>query len=115
MELIELLEVGTLLSYYKNLLSEKQLVYLVEHIEQDMSLSEIARNHNVSRQAVFDNIKRGIKILNEYEGKIGFYKKECEIESMLQKLKEKSLEENNFEKYKKDSVEEIQKVIDKLF
>ena len=60
MELSEFLEVSTLLDYYKNLLSDKQREYLVNHFEEDLSLSEIAKNNNVSRQAVYDNIKRGI-------------------------------------------------------
>ena len=67
MELSEFLEVSTLLDYYKNLLSDKQREYLVNHFEEDLSLSEIAKNNNVSRQAVYDNIKRGIKLLKEYE------------------------------------------------
>ena len=70
MELSEFLEVSTLLDYYKNLLSDKQREYLVNHFEEDLSLSEIAKNNNVSRQAVYDNIKRGIKLLKEYEEKL---------------------------------------------
>ena len=58
MELDEFLEVSTLLDYYKNLLSDKQREYLINHFEEDLSLSEIAKNNNVSRQAVYDNIKR---------------------------------------------------------
>ncbi len=106
MELKELLEVSTLLNYYKNLLTDKQKEYLVEHLENDLSLSEIAKNNNVSRQAVHDNIKRAIIMLNEYEEKIGFYKKECEIEKMLLELKSKSTEEN--QKF-------IEQIIQKLF
>ncbi|VEH37981.1 putative DNA-binding protein [Fusobacterium varium] len=59
MELDEFLEVSTLLDYYKNLLSDKQREYLINHFEEDLSLSEIAKNNNVSRQAVYDNIKEG--------------------------------------------------------
>lgn len=87
MELEEILEAGVLLNYYKNLLTEKQRDYLMEHLEEDMSLSEIAKKHGVTRQAVYDNIKRGVKTLYEYEEKIGFYKKECDIESLLEELK----------------------------
>ena len=42
MELEEVLEVSVLLNYYKNLLTDKQKDYLIEHLEEDMSLSEIA-------------------------------------------------------------------------
>ncbi|MDO4589053.1 MAG: sigma factor-like helix-turn-helix DNA-binding protein [Fusobacterium sp.] len=88
MELSEFLEVSTLLDYYKNLLSDKQREYLVNHFEEDLSLSEIAKSNSVSRQAVYDNIKRGIKLLKEYEEKLGFYKRERELYSKLKDLRD---------------------------
>lgn len=88
MELSDFLEVSLLMDYYKNLLSDKQKEYMIEHFEEDLSLSEIAKEHDVSRQAVYDNIRRGIKILKEYEKKIGFYKREQEIKKSLLKLRE---------------------------
>ncbi|MGL4688164.1 MAG: YlxM family DNA-binding protein [Fusobacteriaceae bacterium] len=103
MELNELLEISVLLNYYKNLLSDKQKDYLIDYLEGDLSLSEIAKNHTVSRQAVYDNIKRGIKILNDYEKNIGFYKKECEIEKELKNLK------------KDLTIENIDKILEKMF
>lgn len=103
MELDEVLEVSVLLNYYKNLLTDKQRDYLVEHLEDDMSLSEIAKKHEVTRQAVYDNIKRGVKTLYEYENKIGFYRKECEIEELLEKLK------------KNLTIENVDKILEELF
>lgn len=103
MELQEVLEVGILLNYYKNLLSDKQRDYLIEHLEDDRSLSEIAKNHNVTRQAVHDNIRRGVKALYEYEEKIGFYKKECEIEEMLESLKDNL------------TIDEVNRILEELF
>jgi len=88
MELKEFLEISILLGYYGNLLSDKQRTYMDEHFEDDYSLSEIAKSHGISRQAVYDNIKRGIKILRGYEEKIGFLKREKEIRQSLKELKE---------------------------
>lgn len=87
MELNEITEVSILLDYYKNLLSDRQKIYLIEHFEEDLSLTEIGNKHNISRQAVYDNIKRGIKLLKDYEKKIGFYKKERELLKELEELK----------------------------
>ena len=87
MELDEFLEVSTLLDYYKNLLSDKQREYLINHFEDDLSLSEIAKNNDVSRQAVYDNIKRGIKLLKDYEEKLGFHEKEKQVYQELLELK----------------------------
>jgi len=87
MELNEFFEVSILFSYYGSLLSDKQRTYMKEHFEEDYSLSEIAKSHGVSRQAVYDNIKRGIKILKSYEEKIGFFEREKEIMERLEELK----------------------------
>ena len=73
MELDEFLEVSTLLDYYRNLLSDKQKEYLINHFEEDLSLSEIAKNNGVSRQAVYDNIKRGAI---EKQGQRGYRRRE---------------------------------------
>ena len=39
----------------------------------DYSLGEIAENFNISRQAVYDNIKRTENILESYEAKLHLY------------------------------------------
>jgi len=103
MELDEFLEVSTLLDYYKNLLSDKQREYLINHFEDDLSLSEIAKNNDVSRQAVYDNIKRGIKLLKDYEGKLGFHEREKQVYQELLELKK------DFKK------EKLNDIIEKLF
>lgn len=103
MELDEFLEVSTLLDYYKNLLSDKQREYLINHFEEDLSLSEIAKNNNVSRQAVYDNIKRGIKLLKDYEEKLGFHEKEKQVYQELLELK------------KDFKIEKLDTIIEKLF
>ena len=94
MKLEEFIEITNLLAYYKNLLSEKQKEYLIAHFEDDFSLSEIASNNNVSRQAVHDNIKRGTAVLKEYEEKLGFYKREKDIYEALNWLKKDFKKEN---------------------
>lgn len=103
MELDEFLEVSTLLDYYKNLLSDKQREYLINHFEDDLSLSEIAKNNDVSRQAVYDNIKRGIKLLKDYEEKLGFHEREKQVYQELLELK------------KDFKIEKLNNIIEKLF
>lgn len=103
MELDEFLEVSTLLDYYKNLLSDKQREYLINHFEDDLSLPEIAKNNDVSRQAVYDNIKRGIKLLKDYEEKLGFHEKEKQVYQELLELK------------KDFKIEKLDDIIEKLF
>lgn len=42
---------------------------------EDYSLGEIANISNVSRQAIYDNIRRTEKVLESYEEKLHLYKK----------------------------------------
>ena len=88
---------SVLFLYYKNFFSEKQRLYLELYLEENNSLTEIAEGFNVTRQAVFDNIKRGFKQLDEYEKKLEIFKKEKELKIKLEGLKEnfsmKKLEE----------------------
>lgn len=86
MNIDEFFEVSVLMSYYKELLSDKQKDYMIKHFEQDHSLSEIAEEYSVSRQAVHDNIKRGIKVLRDYEEKLSFYKRDVEIKKELENI-----------------------------
>ncbi|WP_427171655.1 hypothetical protein KST23_03150 [Fusobacterium nucleatum] len=102
MILDEFIEVANLLEIYSSLLSEKQREYLEDHFENDLSLSEIAKNNNVSRQAIYDNIKRGVALLYDYEDKLKFYQAKKNIRKELIDLKEKFTKEN------------LEKIIEKL-
>ena len=88
MILDEFIEIDNLLEIYGSLLSDRQREYLEDHFDNDLSLSEIAKNNNVSRQAIHDNIKRGINILYEYENKLQFYKKKKKLLEELNSLKD---------------------------
>lgn len=60
-----------LYAYYHSLLTEKQSTYLDLYFAEDLSLGEIADKFGVSRQAVYDNIKKAQKLLTAYEAKLG--------------------------------------------
>lgn len=57
---------------YGSLLTEKQSEALSLYFEEDLSYQEIADNLEISKQAVFDKVSRGIKVLEEIEKKVGF-------------------------------------------
>ncbi|MGV3240670.1 putative DNA-binding protein, partial [Streptococcus hyovaginalis] len=60
-----------LFDFYQSLLTPKQRSYMSLYYLDDYSLGEIAAEYNVSRQAVYDNIKRTEAMLEEYENKLG--------------------------------------------
>ncbi len=61
---------GDLYDYYSNLLTEHQKSIYEEYVLDDLSLGEIAENHDISRQAVHDLIKRCTKEMEKYEEKL---------------------------------------------
>ncbi len=74
MELKKMLEVSSLLDVYGSLLTQKQNDLMNQYFNEDMSLGEIGENLSISRQAIFDTLKRAQTLLYEYEEKIGFLK-----------------------------------------
>lgn len=68
-------QISMLLNVYGKLLTEKQYEFLDNYYNSDLSLSEIAENMNITRQAVRDNIKKGENKLFEFEEKLGIMKK----------------------------------------
>ena len=71
---------------YKELLTEKQQEYFTLYYFDDLTLSEIAENKDVSRNAVFDQIKKVINILEEYEEKLKVFNKSVKLEEFATKL-----------------------------
>ncbi len=69
------LQISKLIDFYGKLLSSRQLSIMKAYHEDDLSLSEIAENLNISRQAVLDNIKRAEEFLFDAEIKLQLAKK----------------------------------------
>ncbi|HAT54295.1 MAG TPA: putative DNA-binding protein [Lactobacillus sp.] len=65
--------INSLFEFYEPLLTDKQKSYIEQYYGDDYSLGEIAENFEVSRQAVYDNIKRTEKILEGYEAKLHLF------------------------------------------
>lgn len=64
-----------LFDFYCDLLTEKQQQYFKDYYFADSSLAEIANLYGVSRNAVFDQLKKVYLILEDYENKLGLYHK----------------------------------------
>lgn len=88
-----------LFDFYHALLTPKQQEYMKMYYVEDFSLVEIADLANVSRQAIYDNIKRTEGILESYESKLFLYKKFDQRNELLLLLKEscnKATQNNRF-------------------
>ena len=71
----DIVRTGLLFDFYEKLLTEKQRIVLSFYLNDDFSLAEISEKINISRQAVHDIIKRTTLKLEDFEKKLGFYKK----------------------------------------
>ena len=83
---------NNLYDIYKNLLSDKEQNIFENYYMEDLSLSEIAENESVTRNAIHKSLKTVEEKLNSYENKLNFYQKKEDIY--------KSIDENNINKIK---------------
>ena len=76
-------KISMLLQIYGKLLTEKQYELLDDYYNNDLSLSEIAENLGITRQAVRDNKSKGENKLFEYEEKLNIMKKTLELDEKI--------------------------------
>lgn len=62
---------GLLLDFYGNLLTDRMRITCEEYYNDDLSLAEIAQDEGISRQGVYDTIRRAARQLEEYEERLG--------------------------------------------
>ena len=78
--------------YYK-LLTEKQRIYFEEYYFNNLSLSEISQNYDVSRNAIYKQLQITIKKLEEYETLLNLYSKKEKIEKLIADCSEKDIKQ----------------------
>ena len=87
-----------LFDFYGELLTEKQREYFDLHWNEDYSLAEIAELGGLSRQGVWDILRRAEGLLQQYEEKTGLVRRHldrvAEIAAIRQEL-ETLLPEND--------------------
>ncbi|SDK44343.1 YlxM family DNA-binding protein [Natronincola ferrireducens] len=114
------IEISMLYDFYSQLLTEKQRDIIDLYYNQDLSLGEIAQEFNISRQAVYDTIKRTEKILYDYEEKLKllqlFRSKMINIENIQQKVLtlETKIESNISKELLKKEIDGIKLLFDQL-
>ena len=102
-------EISMLLQIYGKMLTDKQYELLNDYYNNDLSLSEIAENINITRQAVRDNLKKGENKLFEYEEKLRIMEKTMEQEEKIAVILS---EVNKIEN--KTSDKELAKILDHI-
>ena len=75
---------------YQNVLTEKQREYFELYYFDDLSITEISENLNVSRNAVHDQIKRTTQKLFDLEEKLQIQENNKKRNKLLKKLESKT-------------------------
>ena len=87
-------KLSMLLDFYGQLLTANQFMCLDLHCNQDLSMGEIAQELNISRQGVYDFIKKGRERLLEYEDRLGLLERFTKNNKELKGIKELLLQGN---------------------
>lgn len=85
----KIIERGLLFDFYGDLLTAHQQKIYSEAVFNDLSLAELSEEEGISRQGVFDLIKRCDKLLLEYESKLKLIEKFKEIKKEAGNLETK--------------------------
>ena len=80
---------NNLYDYYGMLLTDKQKSYYEDYYFNDLSLSEIAENNKVSRNAVHNQLRIAIEKLEFYEEKLKLLEKNKKILVLISDLDDK--------------------------
>ncbi|AKP46832.1 MULTISPECIES: putative DNA-binding protein [Bacillus] len=99
-----------LYDFYQSLLTPKQRNYMALYYLDDYSLGEIAEEYGISRQAVYDNIKRTEAMLEEYEEKLSLFKKFQMRTELFQQLKNAISSDNHSKEQLLELVEQLERL-----
>ncbi len=99
-----------LYDFYGTLLSDKQKELFELYYHDDWSLGEIADKYQLTRQGVYDNIKRSEKALEEFEQKMGLYRLHLDKESIYTRMTEIIVSSSLSDEHR----QEMQQLLEKL-
>ena len=106
-KLEEKIQISILLSLYGKLLTKTQQKYMDLYYNEDLSLSEIGENENITRQAVRTILVKSKNKLQEYEKNLKFMSKETKIKELIEKL-----EKTDINNKQQQIIEKINKELD---
>lgn len=112
MEMEKFVRQSILYDFYGELLTEHQKQIYEDIVFNDMSYTEIAAIEGISRQGVYDLIKRCDKILEEYEEKLKLVEKFQNTKAMVAKIQAiaKEMKEANADAALVDKIEAMEQL-----
>lgn len=107
MQLEKTTRMNFLFDFYQSLLTDKQRSYMHLYYLDDHSLGEIADEYEISRQAVYDNIRRTDAMLEEYEDKLRLLEKFQQRQVVMEQLQQVIQTEPVDQKQALDLIEQL--------
>ncbi len=107
---VKRVEIGFLLDLYGNILTEKQKLSMDLYFQQDFSLSEIAEQLGITRQAVRDSLIRAETTLYDTEARLGLMKRFEKIRKLMVETYENAAFVRNYAQRKFLAADVIDKV-----
>lgn len=102
----KLVQVALLFDFYGQLLTDKQKEIVDVYYNYDLSLGEISEQQGISRQGVYDTLKRAEKMLNEYEEKLGLVDRFLKQKENMKKIIEMLDELMNVDEFDKQGLKD---------
>ena len=87
----KLIYLNNLFDLYGNLLTDKQQMYFKDYYFNNLSYGEISEKYNVSRNAIFHQLKIIEDKLEFYEGKLNLYSKKNKINDIINLVDNKEI------------------------
>lgn len=112
--------IALLMDCYGKVLTEKQFYAMDLYFQEDLTLSEISEQTGITRQGVWDNIRRGEKQLIELENNLHFIEKMDNIRQGLSEIDRLTKEMQDYAQEKflsskiVDRLSKVQSILDKL-
>ncbi|MBQ2897803.1 MAG: DNA-binding protein [Clostridia bacterium] len=106
----DIMKLSILFDYYGGVLTDKQADVCDMYFNQNLSLGEISEIMGITRQGVRDSLKKSEKILLFHEEKLGIYKKDLNVASLINKI-DTLLDESDINP---DYMKKIKKITDEI-
>lgn len=114
----KIVQIALLFDFYGQLLTEKQREIVDMYYNNDLSLGEISEQQSISRQGVYDSLKRAEKTLYEYEEKLGlvdrFLKQKESMKKIIEMLDELITEKELDNKSIEEKVVDIKEYVSNI-
>jgi predicted DNA-binding protein YlxM (UPF0122 family) len=100
----KIVQIALLFDFYGQLLTDKQIEIIEMYYNNDLSLGEISEQHGISRQGVYDTLKRAERTLYEYEEKLGLVDRFIQQKESMKKIVEMLDELINVEEFERKNM-----------